>query len=362
MSKHIKILVYPDDREMNPYMDLLYEPLSERASIKYVPFEYFGVITIGNLLLPINLLIRRLLGYRILHLHWLSYISAPKKKRYMMLMAQIYLLSFITLARIIGYRIVYTTHNLRPHERQFLNDKAVQKKILTASNTVIAHSESTAEDVRALLKDGTVNIKIVPHGSYYNYYTNIASDKYARRKLKINEDEYVFLFFGRVDEHKGIRELIGAFDLVYEKVNSVRLVIAGVCKDQNLSRYIKSSAEDLPIDFYNTFIPDDQVQEYMAAADAVVYPFREITTSGSVLLGITFGKPVIYPIIGDLKDLPKYVGYSFRPKEKDALCKAMLVAVKRTKLFDNKRSLTYAKKLSWENIAKTMLDIYLEVI
>ncbi len=49
-------------------------------------------------------------------------------------------------------------------------------------------------------------------------------------------------------------------------------------------------------------IPDDQMQVYLRAADAVVLPYRDVLSSGSAILAMTFGQPVIAPAIGCLPE------------------------------------------------------------
>ena len=49
-------------------------------------------------------------------------------------------------------------------------------------------------------------------------------------------------------------------------------------------------------------VPDDRMQVYLRAADAVVLPYRDVLTSGSAILAMTFGQPVIAPAIGCLPE------------------------------------------------------------
>ena len=43
------------------------------------------------------------------------------------------------------------------------------------------------------------------------------------------------------------------------------------------------------------FVPDDELQVHLRASDVVALPYREIFTSGSVLLAMSFGRAVIAP-------------------------------------------------------------------
>src|SRR5262249_8505301 len=52
-------------------------------------------------------------------------------------------------------------------------------------------------------------------------------------------------------------------------------------------------------------IPENEVTDLLSSADAVVFPFRQVTTSGSVILALCHGRPVIVPDLESLRDLPE---------------------------------------------------------
>jgi glycosyltransferase involved in cell wall biosynthesis len=51
-------------------------------------------------------------------------------------------------------------------------------------------------------------------------------------------------------------------------------------------------------------VPEDEVTSLLAASDVVVLPFRRITTSGSAMLALAHGRPLIVPDLAALADLP----------------------------------------------------------
>ena len=55
--------------------------------------------------------------------------------------------------------------------------------------------------------------------------------------------------------------------------------------------------------WHNRRISSDEIPAYLAAADVVALPFERIQMSGSVMLAMTFGKPVIAPRLGDLPEM-----------------------------------------------------------
>ena len=96
-------------------------------------------------------------------------------------------------------------------------------------------------------------------------------------------------------------------------------MIAGQCPSAETARRIEEAATRAPIEFHDRHIADEEVFTYFRACDVVCLPFKKITTSGSVVLALSFGKPVITPRTGAQCELPDDVGYLYDPKEDGAL-------------------------------------------
>ena len=94
--------------------------------------------------------------------------------------------------------------------------------------------------------------------------------------------------------YKGVTELLSAFAALPDA--DARLVIAGkALDDAYAARVTALAAADDRVRLDLGFVPDDELQVYLRAADVVATPFLEIFTSGSVLLAMSFGKAVIAP-------------------------------------------------------------------
>jgi glycosyltransferase involved in cell wall biosynthesis len=75
-----------------------------------------------------------------------------------------------------------------------------------------------------------------------------------------------------------------------------RLLIAGTGDPRLLASIReKVSADDLEssVDLWLHFIPVDQLPILFTAADVLVYPYKAGTTSGALLTGLNYGKPII---------------------------------------------------------------------
>jgi len=57
---------------------------------------------------------------------------------------------YLRTAQSVGYAIVWTAHDLLPHEQVFADDSRARDLLLSKAKVVIALSEATATELRAL--------------------------------------------------------------------------------------------------------------------------------------------------------------------------------------------------------------------
>ena len=91
-----------------------------------------------------------------------------------------------------------------------------------------------------------------------------------------------------------------------------------------------AAAGDPRISMQLRSIPDDEMQLYLRACDAVVLPFRDVLTSGSAILAMSFGRAVIAPRLGCLPEtLSDDAAILYDPTAPDALRDALTSALER---------------------------------
>jgi len=303
----------------------------------------------------------RLQGYKIMHIHWLYGLGITRRLPFYRKLSFIYALLFLGLTRLFGYKIVWTVHNTLPHSQITSDDLGLAKKLSRVANTKIAHSRFTIAQMKEYGFD-TNNISLIPHGNYSGVYPSNTTRLEARKQLAIKDNEIVILFFGLIRTYKGVDDLLDAFERLDAK--NTRLIIAGKCVDKNLRKQIRLAAASYSVDFYEGHIANEDVAKFFRAADVVCLPFKSITTSGSILLALTFGKPIIAPRAGALADLPESVGYLYEPKQPEALYNSLQKAIE-NKVYLNKvgkKALVYAKALSWDKIAEQTFKVYKELL
>ncbi|MFW6026016.1 MAG: glycosyltransferase, partial [Candidatus Woesearchaeota archaeon] len=257
----------------------------------------------------------------------------------------------LKLAKKLGYKIIYTVHNIKPHEKDKKTEKNT-KILYRLADKIVVMGE---HDKEYLEKNYDLdNISLIPHFHYKQFYKNKINKKDARNKLGIKGDKFTFLFFGSIREYKNVDGLINAFRNI-EK--DIRLIIAGnSSQDPNYINKIKRmSGKDKRIIVKNRKIPNNNIQIYMNASNVVVFPFNQVSNSGSLLLAKSFYKPTICVDKGNLKEYtnPKT---DIMIKDNSDLKKALLSAMEKKFPKDKKE---YLKRIpSLKKVAKMYKEIY----
>jgi beta-1,4-mannosyltransferase len=351
----MKVLIYP--KSYNPYHELLYKPM--RGVHAKDTFTYLPMTPRNVALFPFVLAAKRLQGYSVFHLHWHTFYL--DKKYSIPFAKQISLVNTflsLTAIKLLGYKLIWTVHNTTPHEQQTSNDAFIARYTAKLASKLIVHSTHTITELKAI-KASTSKAVVIPHGNYEGVYPNTTSRDEARKKLAIAPHDRAILFFGHIRPYKGVEELIEAFNKLDEK--NIRLIIAGNCQDTQLAKHIAEAAIKNPdITFHNGNVADEEVGMYYDAADVACAPFKTVTTSGSVLLAATFGKPIVTPNLGAIRDIPQEVGALYDPSKKDALLSALKTVLssdtKRTAMA--KASAAFAKTLNWDKISAKTYKLY----
>ena len=297
----------------------------------------------------------------ILHMHWLhTFFKAPNTAQSLFRLVKF--LSGLVILRIMGVKIVWTAHNLKIHENLYpLLDRICTFVIVRLAHAIIAHCEAAKCEIATTLhlknKD---KIFVVPHGNYIGCYENKIEQKEARKALNISNSKLVFLFLGLIRPYKGVFELLEAFKQLHD--NEVQLVIAGKVWNDELTEQVRQKIESHDnINFMPGFVPDEQIQVYMNACDVVVFPYRDVLTSGAVILAMSFSRTCIAPRMGCIGEILDNSGaFLYDPNLEEGLFQAMNCAVEnRPNLLSmGKYNQQLSEKWSWDHVAKKTLNVY----
>lgn len=287
----------------------------------------------------------------VLHLHWIH--SAATSDNPIGAFVRLCVFhSAIFLARLRGMRIVWTVHNLVNHERsRAWLDRLNSRLVAREAHDILVHGDSVIPLVADELGIKPDKVKTIYHGNY----AGIVRPQPPREP----GNGVRFLFFGMIRPYKGIDNLLSAF----QKISGPhQLHIAGMPKFDTLQHEIEAYAAQDPdrVTAELAFVPDARLEELFGWCDVVVLPYRDIFTSGSLLMAMTAGRPVIAPRAGLI---PEYIderaAFLYDPHDPQGLEQALAEAAQCSKLDEMAHhSAQRAEDFDWSSIGEKLVSIY----
>lgn len=295
----------------------------------------------------------------VLHLHWLyglymNRLGTPRR------LARF--LGSLRAARELGYRMVWTAHNLLPHRSTpRLLHLYVRRLIMAQADAVIAHCEYGR---RALLQrfNRRGPVYVIPIGSYAGVYPISRTRAIARERLGIPDESFVYLFLGNIEAYKGLDVFVGAFQA--QATPEDIALIAGRNRDEALVRRLAQQAgRDARLRLHAGFIPDEDMQDFLLSADVMVAPFSQVLTSSSVIVGLSYGLPVIVPDLGCLPELvASEAGIVYEAGDRSALAEALRLIKTSDLPAMGEAARRISENLDWSDIARRTLAVYRSVL
>ena len=337
--------------ERNPYQRLLYDELAELGFPLAPPAKLKARWLWSS---------RKMVG--VLHFHWPQgywrYNRDPG--RFRGALSGLTLAAFagrLVLARLLGYRIAWTVHQVYPHEIATARIDRCGAVVLAAfSHLLLVHDEATARSVEQELGRSARKLEIVPHGSYIGVYPEGRDRATVREELGVSEDSVVFLCFGDLRAYKAVEVVLKAFQDA-DAPNAV-LLLAGAIGDEHVASSAHAAiAADPRIRPLLGFIPDDRVAEIFAAADVAVLPRRDGGTSGALVLALSMGIPVVSAATETYGQLSgsEATGWTFAPGAPDSMRDAIEHAARSSpsaRVAMGTAARRQAQQLQWPAIAE----------
>lgn len=274
---------------------------------------------------------------------------------------------FFALMRFLGLNLVYTAHNVLPHESSAI-DYYMKYLVYKSAHRIIVHSGYIKKKLLNSFPVDPDRVVVIPHGNFDMYLSEETySRNVARQKLRLPVDAPVLLFFGYIREYKGLDLLLQAFEIVRRENKDIRLVVAGKPHTNELKRqyeeYISNMPERESVLFEPIFIPSEDIGYYFTAADAIALPYKHIDHSGIVHMAYSFGRPIIATDVGDFSEVIEHgqSGYVSEELTVESLAQTIKNAFsdieKLHDMGDYAQNLSRTK-YSWEDIGKQTQQLY----
>jgi beta-1,4-mannosyltransferase len=134
-------------------------------------------------------------------------------------------------------------------------------------------------------------------------------------------------------------------------------VVAGSPRDEGVREEVEAAAAGDPrVLLRLDFIADDEVADLHEAADVAVLGYREVFSSGALLLALSLGLPLIAPAEGSTAEIggPPAI----RPFAPGELAAALAAAQAEITAADRDAARAVADRYDWASIAERTLAAY----
>lgn len=261
-----------------------------------------------------------------------------------------------------------TVHDIKSHYERFVSRDSFLRRSLRIPHCLITHYQ---EGKKQLIDHWGVDgerVSVIPHGIMMPLHSPVGRSE-ARRKLGLSEESRILLFFGSIRPNKGLDVLLEALNYIRSRVPEVLLIVAGavprgmsfrkysdIIQKLNLSENVRTEVN---------FIPDEDVDSFMAAADVVVLPYVKFEAQSGVLLrAYAHKKPVVVSDVGAMGELVSSdkVGQVVEPGIPKALAKAVINVLDNSSDFQSHYTKQLEEKYSWKNIAELTIRSYEKAI
>jgi glycosyltransferase involved in cell wall biosynthesis len=292
VTRHLDF--FPDWRRGNPYLSMLFSRLVE----------------IGVESRPTGRLTAHLARAAasddpgVLNVHWTSPILARARDAGEARAAVGRLTSLVDAFVRAGGRLVWTVHNVLPHDPVHV-DEEVEICRLLADRAHLVHvlCDETLTAVAPHYRLDPARTVVIPHSSYAGAYPDDVTREQARRRLELDAEAQALVTLGRIRPYKGIDRLLDAVERPPLDGPGLRLLVAGLeGTGPGMRELVDRLAATPRVVSRAHRVARRDVQVWMRAADLAVLPFTGILNSGSFLLAETFGLPIVAPRQGALRE------------------------------------------------------------
>lgn len=243
----------------NPYLIQLLRALPQEVEVRFFSMRH-------------ALLTR----YDVLHVHWPEYLFRHRHPAGTLIKQLCAALLLLKLA-VTRTAVVRTLHNLSPHEDKGWRERMLLKGLDALTTRWIRLNTTTP--LQAAPTD------TVLHGHYRDWYASKPKSAMVPGRL---------LHFGLIRPYKGVETLIEVVPHIQSANVSLRIVGSPSSNDMR-QRVVEAGERDARISSLLQYVDDETLAQEVTAAELIVLPYRQMHNSGTLLLALSLGRPVLAP-------------------------------------------------------------------
>ncbi|MHC4755954.1 MAG: glycosyltransferase, partial [Planctomycetota bacterium] len=238
------------------------------------------------------------------------------------------------------------------------------------SNKVIVMNKRGIRMLREIYGVPEQKIKLIPHGIPDLPFTH---NGYYKRQLGM-AGRRTIMTFGLLSKNKGIEVMLRALPTIVKADPSVLYIVLGATHPEvlrhegqsyksKLDKIVKELGLQRNVVFHNRFVSDEELFQFLGAADIYVTPYlhKEQLTSGTLAFAVGTGKAVVSTPYWAAQELlaegrGKLVGFG----DSRDTARAIMDILCDSTLFSRmkRRAYEYGRSMSWPKIGQTYLELF----
>ena len=245
-------------------------------------------------------------------------------------------------------------HDPEPHSGEKKVNTFISRFMYRYTPEVIVMTKKFIPVVEKIYKKKKENIYYMYHGIYDNYHNMVSVPEMSGFKFR----KYNLVFFGRIEEYKGIDVLIKAYSKICQSYKDITLTIAG---NGDIRPYV-NQIKDLPeINIINRYIRDEEIGTLFSIEnEIIVLPYKDATQSGVIPVAVDFNVPVVATNTGGLVEQLNNgnLGVFANPDDENSLVYAILKYIRDEEFFRKQKIKMneFKKEIQWSQITEKLLS------
>lgn len=288
---------------------------------------------------------------KVIHIQW---IRSPKLDYYILGCIQK-----------LGIKVVYTVHNVIPHNNNNIKIKRSYRKYYIRVNQIIVHSEATRKELILDFNIDPCKINVVRHGILH---IDVDKEKVFKEEEEILKtidlkDKIVFSCLGQQSTYKGSDIIIDAWRTNKNLNSNPNLVLILAGNFKNVNPDTLATYENVYIE--KGYISDERYMAYLNLSSATLLPYRQISQSGALLTALSAEVPVVVSDIGGLGDPLRVasIGWNIGQPNANNFSSTLINIISKpdelaAKKSNKKEWEKFFKMFSWKEIGKITKNIY----
>jgi glycosyltransferase involved in cell wall biosynthesis len=267
---------------------------------------------------------------------------------------------FLRRAKWLGYKLVWTLHDVERHEGNRWGDETGHKLLARYADLCICHDERAAEHFVRAFGGRPRNVRVMPIGNYDAVHLPPRATRAEVLTARgLNPTRPTFLCQGAIRPYK-------RYDLAVEAFRRLggeyQLLISGVEGAPETVVALRAAVRGLPqVRLHVGRTSEQELADLFGATDGLILPYGKITGSSALMTAWTFGRGTIcsdLPYFREMTSLDPEVGCTFPVGDPDGLARAVKQYLEIAPPVRGRAGRARADQFAWSRVIEPVVEWY----